>query len=175
MNARSNAALDAGSRRLPAERRATSTAFAGRDASSRSPTRHGVDDSAPLLQARHAPRRQLPRVHGRDQGRARARAVLLPHARRRAWKCRATARAPLHSQKMIVELLRVRHAGAGLQARLRARAVAAQRSASASRASPRARAARGRTCRIRRWRSTSTPASSARAACARAARSRSTT
>ena len=35
-------------------------------------------DPAPLLQGRHAPRRQLPRVHGRDQGRARARAFLLP-------------------------------------------------------------------------------------------------
>ena len=42
--------------------------------------RLGVDDPAPLLQAGHAPRRQLPRVHGRDQGRARAGAVVLPHA-----------------------------------------------------------------------------------------------
>ena len=38
---------------------------------------------APLLQAGHAAGRQLPRVHGRDQGRARARAVVLPPAGRR--------------------------------------------------------------------------------------------
>ena len=35
-------------------------------------------DSAPLLHGGHARRRQLPHVHGRDQGRARAGAVLLP-------------------------------------------------------------------------------------------------
>ena len=84
-----------------------------------------------------------------------------------------SARA-VHSQKMIVELLARRHAGARLQARLRARAVAAH-ARHRQAALRRARAAGGRTSRIRRWRSTSTPASSARAACARAARSRSTT
>ncbi len=35
-------------------------------------------DPAPLLHGGHARRRQLPHVHGRDQGRARAGAVLLP-------------------------------------------------------------------------------------------------
>ena len=37
-------------------------------------------DPAPLLQGRHAPGRQLPRVHGRNQGRARAGALVLPQA-----------------------------------------------------------------------------------------------
>ena len=37
-------------------------------------------DPAPVLHAGDAPRRQLPRVHGRDQGRARAGAVVLPRA-----------------------------------------------------------------------------------------------
>ena len=36
--------------------------------------------SRTLLQGGHAPRRQLPRLRGRDQGRARARAVLLPRS-----------------------------------------------------------------------------------------------
>ena len=39
-------------------------------------------DPAPVLQGGHAARRQLPRLHGRDQGRARAGAVLLPLSRR---------------------------------------------------------------------------------------------
>ena len=43
-------------------------------------------DPAPLLQGRHAARRQLPRVHGRDQRRARARRLVLPPAGARAWK-----------------------------------------------------------------------------------------
>ena len=62
----------AGNRRLQAERRRR-RGVAGRDADRgrRSPRRC---DPAPLLQARDAPRRQLPLVHGRDQGRARARA-----------------------------------------------------------------------------------------------------
>ena len=40
-------------------------------------------DPAPLLQARPGRGRQLPRVHGRDRRRARAGAVVLPHADRR--------------------------------------------------------------------------------------------
>ncbi len=43
----------------------------------RSPRRR---DPAPLLQAGHAPGRQLPRLRGRDQGRARARTVVLSRA-----------------------------------------------------------------------------------------------
>ena len=68
----------------------------------RSPRRR---NSAPLLQAGHAAGRQLPRVHGRDQGRARAGAVVLPRAdARHGGRERQRARA-CSAQKMIVELL----------------------------------------------------------------------
>ena len=50
--------------------------------------------SAPLLHGGHARGRQLPHVHGRDQGRARARAVLLPLSEGRHGGHDRTARAP---------------------------------------------------------------------------------
>ena len=46
--------------------------------------RHRHSASVLLAQARLPRRRQLPRLHGRDRGRARARRELHPHARRRA-------------------------------------------------------------------------------------------
>ena len=55
--------------------------------------KHGVEIPHLCYRRAHAPRRQLPRVHGRDQGRARARAVVLPLSPRTAWKSRATASA----------------------------------------------------------------------------------
>ena len=131
-------------------------------------------DSAPLLQAGNAPRRQLPRVHGRDQGRARAGAVVLPRARRRhgGVERQRARRARAEDGRRAAGL---RRAGARVyKPDSELDALAAARSASASRASRRARS-RPPTSRTRRWRSTSTPASSARAACAPAARSRSTT
>ena len=57
----------------------------------RSALRHR--DPAPLLQGRHARRRQLPRVHGRDQRRARARAFVLPLSGQTGWRSPPTARA----------------------------------------------------------------------------------
>ena len=132
-------------------------------------------DPAPLLQGRHAARRQLPRLHGRDQGRARAGAVVLPRADRRAWRSRATASAPCSRRRWcwscccptcrrpIVHAATPSSTTGPREARRRQAALRA------------ARAGRAPTCRIRRWPSTSTPASSARAACAPAARSRSTT
>ena len=91
-----------------------------------------------------------------------------------AWRSRATARARVHAQKMIVELLpptcrsSVYKLDSELEHWKQKLGVGKPRFA-------RARSSRRRTSRIRRWRSTSTPASSARAACAPAARSRSTT
>ena len=66
---------------------------------------HRRRDSAPLLQGRHAPRRQLPRVHGRNQGRARAGAVVLPPADGRHGSARACSARAVASQKMVLELL----------------------------------------------------------------------
>ena len=98
-------------------------------------------DSAPLLHARHAAGRQLPRVHGGDQGRARAGAVVLPRAGG-GMEVSSTSRA----RRALAEDDR-RDAGGGragarLQARFRARPLARLASASASRASPRARSRR---------------------------------
>ena len=103
MNARTNAPR-AETDRLQAERQGRRRRFpAKRIIEVGGPPRRR--DPAPLLQARHAPRRQLPLVHGRDQGRARAGAVVLPHAGAGHGRARATAPRALHSQKMIVELL----------------------------------------------------------------------
>ena len=159
--------------RVQAERRRRSSAAAGETIIevARPPRR---SDSAALLQAGHATGRQLPLVHGRDQGRARAGAVVLSRADRGHGGARATARALLHAQKLVVEMLAADVPGARLQARFGARAMAA--AARHRQAALRTRAQQPPAiCRTRRWRSTSTPASSARAACARAARSRSTT
>ena len=166
------AAMQADARSIPAERQRC-RAPPGRD-DHRSGGAQRRRDSAPLLHAGHAAGRQLPRLHGGDQGRARAGAVVLSRADARAWKCRASVAARRARAEDRRRNAGGRRAGARLQARFGARAVAAHGSASASRASLRARSRR-RTSRTRRWRSISTPASSARAACARAARSRSTT
>ena len=66
---------------------------------------HGIEIPHLCYMRGPAPRRQLPRLRGRDQGRARARAFLLPLSRRRAWKSPPTARARSLSQKMVLELL----------------------------------------------------------------------
>ena len=50
-------------------------------------------DPAPLLQGRHAARRQLPRLRRGDRRRAHAGAVVLPRAQGRAWWSRPRARA----------------------------------------------------------------------------------
>ena len=59
----------------------------------------------------YAPRRQLPRLRGRDQGRARAGAVVLPHAEP-GMKVKTDSARARRAQKMVLELLLVRHAGA---------------------------------------------------------------
>ena len=131
-------------------------------------------DPAPLLHGGHARRRQLPRLHGRDQGRARAGAVLLPLSQGRAWRSPPTARARVDQPEDVDRAAALGHARDVLHAQLRARPLGEE--AGRRQAALRARASsRPRTSRIRRWPSTSTPASSARAACAPAARSRSTT
>ena len=136
--------------------------------------RLGVDDPAPLLQAGDAARRQLPLVHGRDQGRARAGAVVLPRHQRRAWTCRSDSRARRPRAEDRSSRCSPPTCRRASTSPTRSSRIGSASSASASRASRRARSPRP-TSRIRRWRSTSTRASSARAACARAARSRSTT
>jgi len=119
---------------------------------------------------RNASGRQLPGVHGGDQGRAPARPVVLPHsgtgdggvehhrARRACAEARrrdARADVPERVYKPDSELAHWR----------RRLAIGKPRFAPAR--------SRRRTSRTPRWRSISTPASSARAACAPAARSRS--
>jgi hypothetical protein len=130
-------------------------------------------DPASLLHAGDAPGRQLPRLHGGDQGRARAGAVVLPRAHGGDGSVeRFAARAALAEDRR-------RDAGgrtcrSASTSPIRSSACGSASSASASRASPRA-PSRRQTSRTRQWPSTSTRASSARAACAPAARSRSTT
>ena len=130
-------------------------------------------DSASVLQAGHAARRQLPRLHGRDQGRARAGTVVLSRADRGHGRAqRQSARGP-RAEAHRRDACR-RRARARLQARLgtgKMEAVAWHRRLRASRPAR----SRRRICRIRRWRSISTPASNARVACVPAARNRSTT
>ena len=100
-------------------------------------------DPAPVLHGRAAARRQLPRLHGRDQGRARARAVLLPlsHAGHGGHhRQRARASQPEDGARAAA----LGHAGDGVHARLRSSTVwAEQAEASASRASRRASSRRG--------------------------------
>ena len=135
-----------------------------------------ASNPAPLLQGGHAPRRQLPRVHGGDQGRARARpsccraptagmevsrvcqrsrvARAEDHRRDPRFRRRPGARFYTPDSKLV---LGGRVLGVG------------QATVHPARTTP------GLMSRTRRWPSISTPASSARAACAPAARSRSTT
>ena len=132
-------------------------------------------DSAPLLQGRHARRRQLPRLRGRDRGRARARAVVLPRAAGRDGRAARTSARAAHSQKMVLELLALRHAARRAHAAIPSSTTGRDTlGVGKPRFAPRALSPTP-TCRIRRSPSTSTPASSARAACAPAARCRSTT
>jgi hypothetical protein len=120
-------------------------------------------------QAGAPPRRQLPRVRGRDQA-----SVLAPSCYRNpqpGMECNRRA-AGHASQKMVLELL-LRHAETHYTRneldRWAAALGQARFASTARRSNPQ------RTCRTMRSRSISTPASSARAACAPAARSRSTT
>ena len=122
-------------------------------------------------------RRQLPRLHGRDRGRARAGAVLHAQAERRHEGASRQARVRVAAQKMVIELL-----VADQPARETSHDPDSKfwRWADKRRASPRAafpaRSSAGRPMpAIRRWRSISMPASSAASACAPAARCRSTT
>jgi formate dehydrogenase major subunit len=66
--------------------------------------REGVSIPAPVLQARHGHRRQLPRLHGRDQWRTNARAILLPFPNAGMQVSTDSERA-VHSQRMVLELL----------------------------------------------------------------------
>ena len=47
---------------------------------------HGVEMPTALLHGGHARGRELPHLHGGDQGRAGAGAVLLPLSRKTAWR-----------------------------------------------------------------------------------------
>ena len=109
-------------------------------------------DPAPLLQGRHAARRQLPRLHGRDQGRARARAVVLPLSERRAWRSRPTARARVASAEDGARAAAVGHAGDGLHARTPSSITGRRSWTSASRASRARQQPAEPTSRTRRWR-----------------------
>ena len=74
--------------------------------SGRSPSGRDRDPASLLLaRARLSRRRQLPRLHGRDRGRARARRLLHPQARRRHEGGDRHARAPRRPAPMVFELL----------------------------------------------------------------------
>ena len=83
----------------------TSSAGARAKRSSRRPIALGVAIPRLCYKPGYRARRQLPRVHGRDQGRARARAVVLPRSRRAGMEVSSNSARAVHSQKMIVELL----------------------------------------------------------------------
>ena len=74
-------------------------------------------DSASLLQAGHAAGRQLPRLHGRDQGRARAGAVVLSRADRGHGSAQRQSARSACAEAHRGDARR-RRPGAGLQARL---------------------------------------------------------
>ena len=141
------------------------------------PPRHRHPASVLLARARLPARRQLPRLHGRDRGRARARRLLHPQAdaghegpdreragreRRASWS--SSCSSPT-SPSARPRTTRTPLSGAGPTA-LR---VAESRFPAIERAN------RPTISAIRRWRSSSTPASTATSASAPAARSRSTT
>ena len=140
------------------------------------PAPRGRDPASLLLARAGLPaRRQLPRLHGRDRGRARAGRLLRPQADAGHEGRRRHARAP-KPRAMVFELL---------LADQPERATAhdpdskfwhwADTVGVTDQPLPRGRAAAAATSAIRRWRSSSTPASSAASASAPAARSRSTT
>ena len=123
----------------------------------------------PLLQGRHAAGRQLPRLRGRDQRRACARAVVLPHPSRRAWKSRPTAHGRWsRAEEWCWSLLLAGRAGER-STRSIPSSISGQRrlGGRASPASRRRQQPASRPVASRRSRSTSTPASSA-ARCVRA-------
>ena len=137
----------------------------------------GHRDPASVLaaQARLSRRRQLPRLHGRDRGRAGAGRLVRPPADARHEGADRKRARPLLAENGVRAAGR-RPAGARRRARPEFALLAMGRPArrqrqplSAARSAPRPTAA------IRRWRCSSTPASSAISACAPAARSRSTT
>ena len=128
-------------------------------------------DPAPLLQGRPAARRQLPRLRGRGEGRARAGALVLPQAAPRAWKSSPTTTARRALAEDGARAAALRHAEGAPHARLPSSTTGRPSSRSASRASRRATSPRP-ISRTTASRSISIPASSARAACAPAARSR---
>ena len=145
------------------------------DLAGRQPPRHRDPASVLAAEARLSRRRQLPRLHGRDRGRAGAGRVLHPQAgagdegadrqRARPLLAQAGVRAPGR-----------RPAGAGGGARPGFALLAMGRPGRGRRQPLPARTTRRRpTAATRRWRCSSTPASSASCACVPAARSRSTT
>ena len=79
-------------------------------------------DPAPLLHGGHAGRRQLPHLHGRDQGRARAGAVLLPLSQGRDGG-HDQQRARAHQPEDVDRAAAVGRSRDGLHARLRARSL----------------------------------------------------
>ena len=144
----------------------------------RGPARHQAAASVLLAEARLPAGRQLPRLHGRDRGRARAGGKLHPHAvaghegqdpdRPRQDRAQDGRRAVGH-----------RSAGNRDRARSGFRALEDRDTAEGrSRPLPEAEAVRSadsRTAATWRWRSISTPASNAISASAPAAKCRSTT
>ena len=116
-----------GARRVQAERPERGRPLRRNDHPDRQALRHR--HSAPLLQGGPAPRRQLPRLRRRDQGRARARALLLPHAQGRDGshhRQRARAREPedgggaaalRRSREVLHPRLRARSLGEGAPGR----------------------------------------------------------
>ena len=71
----------------------------------RPPAGHRDPASLPPPGARLSPGRQLPRLHGRDRGRARAGALLQAHAGGRHEGAHARPSAPTTARKMVMELL----------------------------------------------------------------------
>ena len=100
-------------------------------------------DPAPVLDAGPGPGRQLPRLRRRGAGRARAGRIVLPAARRRAWRFAPTATARAPSQRLVLELLQSDLPEARAHARQRGRRLGGQ-ARRRSAALRRARADRGR-------------------------------
>ncbi len=142
-------------------------------------SRHGTDDPASVLlaRARLPRRRQLPRLHGRDRGRARARRLLHPQADAgHEGPDRERARRDLAQAGVRAAGRRPARARGRARSGLRFLALGRPRSRSTQSRFPAIdRPTRPTTSAIRRWRCSSTPASTAISASAPAARSRSTT
>ena len=144
--------------------------------SGRSPSpRHR--DPAPLLLARAGlpRRRQLPRLHGRDRGRAGARRLLHPHARRgHGGRHRLGTRGPRRARMVFELLVADQPARARRTTPIPSSGAGPRRSASRTAASRPSRDPAADPSHPA-MRSISTPASTARSASGPAARSRSTT